>query len=53
MTFEPLPDVEECIRLAGILINHPGPEAVDAINSMDTATYLTVVQFLPTCDSRN
>lgn len=48
-----LPDVDECIRLAGVLMNHPGEEAVDAIRGMDSATYFSVVQFLPTCDSRN
>ena len=51
--FVALPNADECIRLAGILINHPGQEAVDAINGMDNATYLTVRLFLPGCDSRN
>jgi hypothetical protein len=55
--FQTLPCIGEIIALASAL-SQPGPKAAKAFKQamdagMDNATYLTVVQFLPTNHSRN
>jgi hypothetical protein len=48
----PFAPVDECIRLAGRIMNHP-EEGAQICNSIDLETYCTMRLFLATFDGRN